>query len=51
VLVLGEHAAYLHHPAGVHDSPLARAIARATRDRLTMRNWATMLKLTEASAG
>lgn len=47
-LAVGAHALYLHHPEGIHDSPLARAVARATRDRLTMRNWATMLKLQAA---
>lgn len=47
-LALGPDALYVHHPAGSHDAPLSKALQRLARDRITLRNWATMLKLQAA---
>ncbi len=44
-LALGTHAAYLWCPDGILDTPLVEAVARATRDGLTSRNWATWGKV------
>lgn len=44
-LALGKKAAYLWCPDGIIESKLARAFARVTADEVTMRNWATVLKL------
>jgi uncharacterized protein (DUF1697 family) len=44
-LALGTHAAYLWCPDGALESPLNAAFTRAAKDSVTMRNWATMLKL------
>ena len=41
----GKRAAYLWCPEGVIASPLAQAVGRLLGDRVTMRNWATMVKL------
>ena len=44
-LAIGKRAAYLWCPDGMIKSPLAAAIAKALKDGVTTRNWATMLKL------
>jgi uncharacterized protein (DUF1697 family) len=44
-LAIGPRVAYLWCPEGVIASPLAEAINRLLGDAVTMRNWATMLKL------
>lgn len=47
-------AVYTWHPSGIHDSPLAKALARATRaasSALTQRNLGTWLKLQAALRG
>jgi uncharacterized protein (DUF1697 family) len=44
-LALGTHAAYLWCPDGILDTPLTEAVARAARDGLTSRNWATWGKV------
>ncbi len=44
-LALGTHAAYLWCPDGILATPLVEAVARATRDGLTSRNWATWGKV------
>lgn len=49
-LSLGPRVAYLWLPHGTIRSKVARAIERALGDRVTSRNWATMLKL-QALAG
>lgn len=49
-LMLGEEASYFLQPDGIHDSPLAKAVDKAVRQRLTMRNWATLLKLQAEAA-
>jgi uncharacterized protein (DUF1697 family) len=48
-LVCGIHAAYLWCPDGIAKSRLVLAMNRALRDDVTMRNWATMLKLQSAA--
>jgi uncharacterized protein (DUF1697 family) len=48
-LAIGPHAAYLWCAAGVLDSPLSQAFARHAGTDLTTRNWATVLKLGNAS--
>lgn len=42
---VGAAAAYLWCPLGVAASPLAQAVGRALRDRVTMRNWTTALRI------
>ncbi len=49
-LAVGARAAYLWCPAGVVDSPLMKAVAKAAGDGITSRNRATALKL-QALAG
>ncbi len=44
-LAVGADAAYLWLPQGVIVSRLAKAVDRALGDSVTMRNWATVLKL------
>ncbi len=44
-LAVGAAAAYLWLPQGVIVSRLAKAVDRALGDSVTMRNWATVLKL------
>lgn len=44
-LALGTRAAFWWCPEGVVDSALGNAVAKALRDGVTTRNWATMLKL------
>ena len=44
-LALGTRAAYLWCPNGVLASPIPDAVARLVGDRVTTRNWATILKL------
>ena len=44
-LAIGREAAYLWCANGIADSPLVQAVSRATANRLTTRNWATVLKL------
>jgi uncharacterized protein (DUF1697 family) len=49
-LAVTANAAYLWCAAGVLDSKLSQAFARATRDAVTARNWTTVLKLRAATA-
>jgi uncharacterized protein (DUF1697 family) len=49
-LAVGSTAAYLWCAAGVLDSKLSQAFARATKDAVTARNWATVLKLRTAAS-
>jgi uncharacterized protein (DUF1697 family) len=49
-LAVTANAAYLWCAAGVLDSKLSQAFARATRDAVTARNWTTVLKLQAATA-
>src|SRR5215472_7573515 len=49
-LALGRNAAYLWCAAGLIESRLAQAFARATADAATTRNWATVLKLQAAAS-
>jgi len=44
-IALGERVAYVWCPRGQAESPLSEAVARAARDRITTRNWATLTKL------
>jgi len=44
-LAVGTAAAYLWCPNGVIQSKLVKAVDRAVGDSVTMRNWATVLKL------
>jgi uncharacterized protein (DUF1697 family) len=45
VLEVGPSAAYLWCASGILESKLLKAFGRATRDTVTTRNWATVLKL------
>jgi uncharacterized protein (DUF1697 family) len=49
-LALGRHAAYLWCEAGLIESRLSQAFARATGPASTSRNWATVLKLQALAA-
>ena len=42
---VGERVAYLWCPEGVAKSPLSHALGQALGDRVTARNWTTVLKL------
>lgn len=44
-IALGNRAAYVWCPEGILDSAAFAAVAKILRDRVTSRNWATMLKL------
>jgi len=44
-LSIGRDAAYLSCANGIADSPLLQALSRATGQRITTRNWATVLEL------
>ena len=44
-VAVGTHAAYLWCPEGILASPAYEALARALGDKVTSRNWATVLKL------
>ncbi len=44
-IALGNQAAYLWCPGGIHESRLMQAFSRLTGDAATTRNWATVLKL------
>ena len=47
-IVLGkDRAVYMWMPQGVIESKLSAAVSKALGDRITSRNWATMLKLNE----
>lgn len=50
-LALGRRAAYLWCPTGFLESPLAVELSRRLGDRVTIRNWATMLKLSALAGG
>ena len=50
-LAVGPAAAYLWTPRGVIQSALVKAVDRAMGDSMTMRNWATVLKLGEMTSG
>jgi uncharacterized protein (DUF1697 family) len=44
-LAVGAGVAYIWCANGLLESPLADAVARALKDGVTIRNWATVLKL------
>lgn len=44
-IALGHHAAYLWCPSGVLKSELLKNVGRLTGDKVTMRNWSTVMKL------
>ena len=44
-LAVGNGAVYLWCAQGIRDSKLAKAVGRALGETVTMRNWATVLKL------
>jgi uncharacterized protein (DUF1697 family) len=44
-LALGKRVAHLWCPEGIHGSPLALSVWRVLGHGVTMRNWATMVKL------
>ena len=44
-LAVGTRAAYLWCPEGVHSSPLGKAVGKILGDRVTARNWSTVLKI------
>ena len=44
-LAVGSRAAYLWCPDGIIKSPLFSAVSKALGDRMTSRNWTTMIKL------
>jgi uncharacterized protein (DUF1697 family) len=46
-LSLGPHVAYIWCPGGITESKAAEAVGRALGDGVTVRNWATVIKLTE----
>ena len=48
-LVIGEAAAYLWCLKGALDSPLSKAFGKAAGDAVTLRNWATVLKIRAAA--
>jgi uncharacterized protein (DUF1697 family) len=50
-LAITRRAAYLWCSAGVLDSPVSKAFAKQAGDRVTTRNWATVLKLHAAAQG
>ena len=50
-LAAGPRAAYFWCPGGFARSPVAEAVRRALGESATMRNWATIGKLVELSAG
>lgn len=50
-IALGRNAAYLWCANGIIESKVTQAFARATGERGTTRNWATVLKLHAAVAG
>lgn len=50
-MALGPRAAYVWCPEGVIDSQVLKAIGRVVRDRVTVRTWATMLKLHALTEG
>jgi uncharacterized protein (DUF1697 family) len=47
---MGTLAAYLWCATGILESPLLKAVNRGLKDAVTMRNWATILKLHELLA-
>jgi hypothetical protein len=47
-LAVGSRAAYLWCAGGILDSPLFRAFSRLTGERVTTRNWATVIKLQDS---
>jgi uncharacterized protein (DUF1697 family) len=50
-LAVGTAAAYLWCPHGVIESKIVKAVDRALGDSVTMRNWATVLKLSRMTGG
>ncbi len=50
-LAVGAAAAYLWCPRGVIESKLVKAVDRTLGDSVTMRNWATVLKLSRMTGG
>jgi uncharacterized protein (DUF1697 family) len=48
---LGTRVAYLWCPNMIIGSPLVESVGRTVRDGVTMRNWATMLKLHALTSG
>lgn len=49
-LAVGAHAAYLWCAGGILESRLATAAAKALGDRVTTRNWTTVMKLRDLAA-
>jgi uncharacterized protein (DUF1697 family) len=50
-LALGQRVAYMWCPDGITASPLSEAVHRALGTGLTVRNWATVLRLVEVVEG
>jgi uncharacterized protein (DUF1697 family) len=50
-LAVGTAAAYLWCPRGVIESKVVKAVGQALGDSVTMRNWATVLKLSRMTGG
>jgi uncharacterized protein (DUF1697 family) len=50
-LSIGRDAAYMWCANGIADSPLLQALSRVTGQRVTARNWATVLKLKALARG
>jgi uncharacterized protein (DUF1697 family) len=48
ILALGERVAWMWCPEGVLDSPLSAAVSKALKDGVTVRNYATVLKIRAA---
>lgn len=44
-IALGDRTAYCWHKGGILESALPAALAKATGDQMTARNWATLMKL------
>lgn len=49
-LAIGKHACYLVCAGGVQDSALLKAATKITKQNMTTRNWATVLKLLESAS-
>ena len=49
-LAVGDRAVYMWCPDGILESKLGEAVGKLLRDRVTTRNWATILKLHELTS-